>query len=375
MQRSGNFLIRQRIITMAGASLLAIVLLVSVLPLKASAASSNITTSPISQDLPATPGTTVSTTLQVENNGQQAVPISVELKTFKASGTSGQAEITNPVANDPSLSWVHFSETSFTAEPGVWKTIQMSVSLPKDANLGYYYAVLFKPVLPTGPQAASTNTVNLSNAILVLVDTNSGNEVRQLQVSSLTSLHKLYQYLPASFNIVVHNTGNIYVPPDGELYISKDASFNHVLATLPINKSSGRVLPNSSRLFTIRWSDGFPVYQPETIDGQPVIKKGNKPVLKLHYNFSQANRFRFGKYYARMVLVYNNGQRDVPIYGVVSFWVIPWKLLLAILLIILLQIAIVITAIRYRQMYRVTNKKVSGETVKVKVKAPPTETK
>jgi hypothetical protein len=33
-------------------------------------------------------------------------------------------------------------------------------------------------------------------------------------------------------------------------------------------------------------------------------------------------------------LVYNDGQRDVPISGSVSFWVVPWRLIIFVILII-----------------------------------------
>jgi ABC-type glycerol-3-phosphate transport system permease component len=41
---------------------------------------------------------------------------------------------------------------------------------------------------------------------------------------------------------------------------------------------------------------------------------------------------RFGKYTAKMLLVFDDGARDVPIEGVVSFWVIPWRLFIAAIL-------------------------------------------
>jgi hypothetical protein len=34
-----------------------------------------------------------------------------------------------------------------------------------------------------------------------------------------------------------------------------------------------------------------------------------------------------GKYTAHMLLVYDNGERDIPIEAAVSFWIVPWKLL------------------------------------------------
>ena len=48
---------------------------------------------------------------------------------------------------------------------------------------------------------------------------------------------------------------------------------------------------------------------------------------ELSWDFNQASKLRYGKYTARLLLVYDDGQRDVPIESVVSFWVMPWRLI------------------------------------------------
>src|SRR5581483_5481672 len=109
----------------------------------------NITTSPVSADLTGKPGSTVSTTLQVENNEPNPVTIDVQLETFKAYGTSGQAQIYSAPANADYIKWVHFSQTSFVAQPNIWVPVTMIINLPSYASLGYYYAVVFKPQVST----------------------------------------------------------------------------------------------------------------------------------------------------------------------------------------------------------------------------------
>ena len=49
--------------------------------------------------------------------------------------------------------------------------------------------------------------------------------------------------------------------------------------------------------------------------------------MKLTWNFADASKLRFGKYTAHLFLVYDDGMRDVPIEGTVTFWVVPWRLL------------------------------------------------
>jgi hypothetical protein len=57
---------------------------------------------------------------------------------------------------------------------------------------------------------------------------------------------------------------------------------------------------------------------------------------KLVWNWAKLSQLRIGRYTAHLVAVYNQAGRDVPIEGTVSFWVIPWKILLVLLLVVLL---------------------------------------
>ncbi|MDP2837693.1 MAG: hypothetical protein Q8O53_00240, partial [Candidatus Moranbacteria bacterium] len=52
-------------------------------------------------------------------------------------------------------------------------------------------------------------------------------------------------------------------------------------------------------------------------------------------DWNDASKLRFGKYTAKLLLIYDDGQRDVPIEGEVSFWVVPWRMLIALLVVTL----------------------------------------
>lgn len=310
----------------------------------AAAQSTSLTTSPISVDLSAKPGSSATTTLQVLNNNPEPVDVSLQVDTFRASGTSGQAQILTPGPSDSFINWVTFSKNSFLAQPGVWTPVQMTISLPDYAALGYYYAVLFKPSVAVTAKS-HTNILKSSNAILVLLNAQSSNEHPQISVTSFISNKKLYEYLPATFSINVYNDGNIYLPPAGDIYISRTSNFKNIIDTLPVNTTAGNVLAGTSRVYTTEWTDGFPVFVPKTIDNQPVLNQQGKPVEQLQWNFSQIHKFRFGEYYAKMVLVYNNGTHDVPIVATVSFWVIPWKLIIGFIFFIACIVGLVILVI------------------------------
>jgi hypothetical protein len=296
----------------------------------------SLTTSPISIDVASKPGTTITRTLQLKNNTAQPLQINMQLEVFDAHGSSGEAAITNPSPGDPSPSWVHFSPASFVAQPDVWSTVQMTINLPKTAQLGYYYAVIFKPNIPTGTTAPGSNVVKGSNAILVLLDTETPNENRQVKIANFSVSKKLYEYLPVTFNIAIRNSGNIYLGPTGNIFISRSPKLTNTIAVLNVNPAHGQVLPDSNRDFTDVWQSGFPVFIDKTLNGQVVRSSKGQPVEQLQWNFSKVNQIRFGKYYAQLALVYNNGQRPILVTSTVSFWVIPWKLLSVALVVVIL---------------------------------------
>jgi hypothetical protein len=330
---------RASLATIGSLSILGVILLFPMTSAAAAAAALggvNLTTSPVATSIAAEPGSSATTTLQVQNNEPTAQTINVELETFKAYGTSGAAQMMPFPKGDESASWVHFSEDTFVAQPGAWNSIVMTVNLPKGAGLGYYYAVVFKPQLATTDQQVVGSSIRGGNAVLVLVNAISANEQPQIAVSNFSADKKLYEYLPATFSVTIKNTGNIFLAPTGDIYISKSSSFTNSIDTIPVNESEGNVLAGTSRVFTQQWNNGFPLFVPKTVDGEKITNKKGQLEQTLQWNFANANKFRFGKYYARLVMVYSNGSRDIPIEATISFWVIPWKILSVVLLIVII---------------------------------------
>ena len=111
------------------------------------------------------------------------------------------------------------------------------------------------------------------------------------------------------------------------------------MAILEVNQDRGNILPDSNRVFTSKWTEGFPVYVEKVEDGKVVLDNQGKQVYSLNWDFSQLYKLRFGKYTADLLLVYDDGVRDQTVEGQLSFWVIPWRLLIAALVIVVLAFA------------------------------------
>lgn len=291
----------------------------------------SLNTSPLPINLVAKPGTTVTTQLRVMNSGTQTDNLQVGLMKFSSYGESGKPILEDRGPGDSYFDWVHFSEPTFVAEPKVWKTITMTINVPKSAAFGYYYAVTFARVAQADtPSVAHQTVVHGATATLVLLEAQVPNAKRQVDVLSFLAEHGIYEFLPASLNVRLHNSGNVHVAPGGNIFISQGGK---VVSTLGINAERGNILPNSNRIFSSQWTDGFPNYVTKTLNGAAVLDKKGQVVRELKWDLSNVANLRMGHYTARLMMAYDNGTRDVPIEATVSFWVIPWRLLGAGLLI------------------------------------------
>lgn len=311
---------------------LAFAVVVVLLPAQALAAEApkqgfNIITSPLPIKLTAKPGQKVETELRMKNRGTEPENIKVGLMKFGATGENGQPNLFDLTPKDTYASWVSFSPSEFVAEPNVWKSVKMTINVPQDAELGYYLAVTFS----RASQAGEKNATSYKGAVatLVLLDA-GGNAKRDMELLSFSSKHGLYEYLPATFDIKLRNKGNIYISPTGNIFIERGGK---VVDTLNFNEAGGSVLPDSNRVFQVKWERGFPVFQDKIENGKPVPGK-NGLVQELKWDIKNISEFRIGKYTAKLLVVYDNGTQDVPLESELSFWVVPWKILLLVLIIV-----------------------------------------
>jgi hypothetical protein len=181
---------------------------------------------------------------------------------------------------------------------------------------------------------------------LVLLDAKVANAKRSLQLNSFTSEHRLYEFVPAKFKISFKNTGNVHIVPTGNIFITKGKT---PVATLSINAEMGNVLPQSNRIYDSSWGDGYPHNEAIVEGGKTKLDANNQQVSHLVWSNGESDvtntnakpldltpHLRMGKYTAHLFAIYDNGTRDVPIESEISFWVIPWRFLLALLAVALL---------------------------------------
>jgi hypothetical protein len=270
-----------------------------------------LVTSPLPINLSTAPGTSISTEIKVKNAGTQEERLKISVMKFKAYQDSGQPALMDPEPGDDFLRWLSLSEPEFTVAPNEWRTVQATFQVPESAAFSYYYALVISRANEQPAQNQQT-VLQGGTAILVLLEAKVPGAKREVMVKEFSVDRGFYEFLPATFRIGMENTGNVHLAPRGNIFISQ-------------NGEKGNVLPESTRTFETLWEDGFPVYKNKITDGNTERDAEGNIVKKLTWNWNDASKLRFGKYTAKLVLVYDDGNRDVPIESEVTFWVVPWR--------------------------------------------------
>ncbi|MGH7246082.1 MAG: hypothetical protein ACREGI_04055 [Candidatus Levyibacteriota bacterium] len=295
----------------------------------------NITISPTILDLATDPGTTISQSFRIRNNGDQAITLHISLDKLNPDSSTGQVLPINPMPGDTSMSWVQFEKNDVTAAPKEWTTVKFSINVPKDAAFGYYYAIR----IGQGSVAVKTNAKVLGEVILpLLLNVKKDGAKAQMHLISFSTPFYVNEVLPIVFNTVLGNNGNVHLKPTGNIFISQG---NTTVGIIDINQALGNVLPQGTRLFQSSWDEGFLVSEPVMEDNMVKLDSNNHPVTHLVINWNKLTSFRIGKYNAHALLVYDDGEKDVTLEATTTFWVLPWKFLLGCVLILILLIVLI----------------------------------
>ncbi len=277
-----------------------------------------VTPSPIVTTLK--PGTTTELELKIRNAGTGLETLKIEPRSFKIDDNTGQVQI-----NDTELpeiaSWISYSAPTFTVRPGEWFTEKVRIAVPKDAGFSYWFTEMISRTTNPDAVASGGRLIKGSLGVFTLINIDRPGATRRLEVDSFGTTEDIYEYLPATLNIKLKNTGNTIVQPSGNVFIERGSNDTKPLAVLSVNDKKGYILPGSSRLLQPDWNDGFPSFD-VTVSPDGSQKKAE------NWDWSKLSHFRIGSYTAKLVAVYNDGERDVPLQKEVSFWVLPWKIIL-----------------------------------------------
>lgn len=305
----------KRTLVLSGCLLLVAGLLVSALfvgskPVLAEGAQA-FSISPPLIELNAGPGQTVKASIKFTNVSGEELLIKTQINDFGAKNETGEPNIIFEDTENSGYSlrqWVQ-SPPPFKIKAHESKTVDFPIVVPAQAEPGGHYAVIrFTGTSPSLEESGVALTASIGTLVLLQV---SGDVQEQAGVAefysaiyaanSVGSKKGMFETGPIAFVQRLENSGNVHLKPTGTIEISN--MFGRSVATLRVNgdptdpnNPPKSVLPGSIRRFE------------QTLD----------------------KKWLFGRYSATIKLSYGQGQK--PLEQTITFWVIPYKLIVIILM-------------------------------------------
>jgi len=261
----------------------------------------DIVVGPTKVELFLNPGEKATKEIMVTNRTGRTINFSLGVEDFKGSRNPDQPIIFLGQESGPySLKdWLRTELNEFTLKHGQRIYLPIEVSIPLDADPGGHYGAVFAVVSPDTLATTTENAGQVSivsrAGVLFFVRVN-GQVQEEGQLKEISTPKNFYEAGPVSFNILFENNGTVHLTPYGTIEIK-----NLLGKTVDsIELDPWFVMPDSLRLREVSWEKGF----------------------------------LFGKYTA--VATVNRGYQDIIDQESVSFWVIPWKIVLAGLIVLFL---------------------------------------
>lgn len=298
-------------------------------PLSARAASGPIglQVSPAIVEINAERGKTYDIKVKITNTTTSDQQYYVEVNDFKAKDESGNPEFITDTTTPGSASLVKWIQpiNSFLLNPSQSKEVLAKMVVPADAEPGGHYGIIrFGNQPASSSQTGTALAASVGPLVFVRVDgeVKESLTVADFYAQKAGKKKSTFEYGPIDFAERLTNSGNVHVKPSGNLVITN--MFGGQVVNLPINDKNSNVLPNSTRRFEQRLQ----------------------------------NKWLFGRYTAKMALSY--GTFGGSISGETTFWVIPYKIIIAILL------ALVLSIILFRKMIVHYKRKIIEKALKEK---------
>ncbi len=283
--------------------------------------------SPVLIDLNAQKSNKYKLQITVTNVTAQDLVLKGNVNDFRAKDESGNPEV---ILDDTEGSegfsfkkWVSVPQ-NISLKVKESKVVTVTVNVPDNAEAGGHYGVVRFTGVPPGEENSKVS-IAASVGVLVLARVDG-------KISEKLSLKELYiekdgkksglsQSGPLNIVERIENTGNVHVKPSGNVTVKN--MFGGTVATLPLSEPARNVLPQSVRKFS-----------------QPLNKK-----------------WLFGRYTARVEVSY--GYTNQVLSDSFTFWVIPYKLMLIVIISLTLVFFLIKTGLK-RYNEKIINRAISN---------------
>jgi hypothetical protein len=274
-------------------------------------------------NLTADPGESIQANISIRDVSTSPLVVTSEVNDFTANGEDGTPKLLLEEGETSPYSlkaWVA-PIPSLTLKPKQIESLPVTIRVPADAAPGGYYAVVrFTATPPELEDTGVSLSASLGTLILLRVngDAKESISVEQFTASKDGTVGSVFDAAPLDFIVRLRNEGTVHQQPTGRIAV-KDMFNNHI-ANVNVNLAQANVLPGSVRRFEA-----------------PL----DKAVI--------GDRWLFGRYTADLTVTYGSAKDTTT--STMTFWIIPYKLIAAIILGLLLLFFIIRIALKRYNEY------------------------
>jgi hypothetical protein len=287
-----------------------------------------VTLSPPIVEINAKRGEAVAQVVKLYNEGDAPITVTPSVQSFRPKNETGTPEIYDDKSGLDLQGWIT-APVKTVIQPGERKSFALNIDVPASADPGGHYAVVLWGVAPGEVTGTTPLSINGQVGTLVLVRV-EGPTTESGKIIEFGADQGTYTHLPTNFVVRFQNSGTVHLHPTGDVVVRN--LFGGTAAVIPFNDQAniGNILPKSIRRFDFSWMKA-----------------------KLGASASeweqQWKNFAFGPYTATLAATY--GSQNTVANATVSFWVIPWMVLIFWIVIIILIVIVVRELVRKYNKY------------------------
>jgi len=259
----------------------------------------SISISPLTFDLSANPGDTLTNEFLVRNAGKEPTTVTIEAQDFVANGEEGQVSLTDKTSYSLA-SWIQVPNNNVnTIGPGQQVKVKFMIRVPYNAEPGGHYASVFAHVSPTLNNSQTGSYVGQKIGSLVLLKV-AGATKEAADIETFKATKNTYAKGPVTFDVRIKSSGSIHVKPKGVIAVTD--MFGKKVADITVEQKN--ILPGAIRHTQAKW------------DKTP----------------------KFGKYTATLLSYYGADNKQLT--AATTFWIIPWKTIVIWLIVIIVIVVL-----------------------------------
>ncbi len=237
-----------------------------------------LTISPVTFELSANPGDTLTNQIKVTNVSPSALQLETRIENIARTDEQGQVELTEEATSYAISTWVSTNPQKITVGPREEKIINFTIQVPTNAEPGGHYGTLLVGTVAGDINGSGASIVQRIGSLLLVRVSGEANELalvtnfsskqysgrweEVLGVDGKSKVlrpkgekveeekaRKYYQNGPLAFDVKFHNNGNAHIKPIG--FITIYNIFNRKIGEVPLDAHN--VFPGADRRITSIW--------------------------------------------------------------------------------------------------------------------------